>query len=250
MATGPLRFRTPYIEELPSTHTRQAPGFAWVAVAGPSAEDPAKNWGTTNRKRARTNLTGGDGAREATSARHRAEADKKIKELNTEGAKDVPIPTAKREGATKAGKTSNTKKILTSGKTFAHYLDDEEAEIALRGRRDLDSDAGGGVLTHRPSKTPIARRKAAQLVKEESSTRGSPAPSTDTHSISLAANPGDAKARGELEEGGDWDVPPLPSQAEIDALLNVPPLTYKEARSAPPPADAPPRRKFCEICGY
>ena len=57
--------------------------------------------------------------------------------------------------------------------------------------------------------------------------------------------------------GGDIDddpflkshVPPLPTQAEIDALLAAPPLSYNAARAAPTTSTAPPRQ-FCEICGY
>jgi zinc finger HIT domain-containing protein 1 len=51
-------------------------------------------------------------------------------------------------------------------------------------------------------------------------------------------------------DGTEDEAEPSPSEAEIQALLNAPPLTYNQARSAPPPADAPPPRRFCEVCGY
>lgn len=249
MATGPLRFRTSLIEELPTTHTKQAPGFAWVAVSGPT-DDPAKNWGTTNRKRARTAGTAQtDSQKEALTAKQQEKIERKLRELNSDGGKDVVIPTAKKEGvggAHKAGKTTNTKKILASGKTFAHYLDDEEAEIARTGRRDGDVDVQP-VAAQRASKTPIARRKSQ---KENSIAGGSPAPPalTGVHS-SLATQQSDSM---DIDEDGDDDpmIPALPSQAEMEALLNAPPLTYNQARSAPLPSSAPPPRKFCEICGY
>jgi zinc finger HIT domain-containing protein 1 len=46
-------------------------------------------------------------------------------------------------------------------------------------------------------------------------------------------------------------IPVVPSQAELEALLNAPPLTYHEARGELKEEDLrkPPRR-FCEICGY
>ncbi|KAK3054912.1 hypothetical protein LTR09_004070 [Extremus antarcticus] len=246
MATGPLRFRTPHIEELPITQSRQAPGFAWVAVAAPP-EDPSKNWGTSNRKRARAAATGQtDSQKEALSARQQRETERKIRELNSDNSKDVQIPIPKKEagggGGARAGKTTNTKKILASGKTFAHYLDDEEAEIARTGRRDGEAEVvPAAVQQQRASKTPLARRRP----REESSMSGSPAPFKPASSY---APPSDAM---DIDPGEDDDVvASMPSQANIEALLNMPPLTYNQARSAPPPTNAPPPRKFCEVCGY
>lgn len=255
MATGPLRFRTPHIDELPTTGSRQAPGFAWVAVSG-AQDDPAKNWGTSNRKRARASLGGPtDQQKEALSARQQRDVERKIRDLNSDNSKnanELPIP--KKEGgsgtsgAVRAGKTANTKKILASGKTFAHYLDDEEAEIARTGRRDIDVEAPVG--TQRPSKTPIARRKTV----EESSMSGSPAPVTPM-APPPARRPAPTLSYAEVtdldaEDEGEDAIPPLPSEAEMEALLVAPPLTYGQARSAPPSSTAPPPRRFCETCGY
>ncbi|KAF2769399.1 hypothetical protein EJ03DRAFT_96116 [Teratosphaeria nubilosa] len=177
MATGALRFRTPHIEEIPTAQSKQAPGFAWIAVAG-AQEDPAKNWGTSNRKRARQSVGGQtEQQREALSARQQREIERKIRELNNDGSnRDVAIPTtAKKEGAgggvTKAGRTPTTKKILASGKTFAHYLDDEEAEITRIARRDGEAEVAPA-STQRASKTPFARRRSTM---EDSSMCGSPA---------------------------------------------------------------------------
>lgn len=247
MATGPLRFRTPHIEELPTTQSRQAPGFAWVAVSGPS-EDPSKNWSTSNRKRARVSAAGQtDSQKEALSARQQREIERKIRELNSDNSKDVQIPIPTKGaggGGHRAGKTTNTKKILASGKTFAHYLDDEEAEIARTGRRDGDIEVVPSTAAPpRASKTPIARRSIAN----ESSMENSPAPGQSTARTTAAARSEDAM---DVDDPQDEVDPSLPSEAEIQALLNAPPLTYNQARSAPPPADAPPPRRFCEVCGY
>ncbi|WPH04125.1 Hypothetical protein R9X50_00701000 [Acrodontium crateriforme] len=259
---GPLRFRTPHIEELHTAHSRHAPGFAWVAVPGGTAPaDPSKNWGTTNRKRAGNKIGGQtEQQREAITARQQREVDRRIRELNSDNSKDVQIPIPKKEAGgpstaggapARIGKTTNTKKILASGKTFAHYLDDEEAEIARTGRRDGDLDVAAPAQ-QRPSKTPIARRK----IREGSSISNSPAPS-----ISMAPPPAPRALHTSLsteamdidiEEADDEDdpLPPLPTAAEMEALLDAPPLTYNQARSAPPPPGAPPPRKFCETCGY
>ncbi|KAK0780734.1 hypothetical protein LTR91_003251 [Friedmanniomyces endolithicus] len=261
MATGPLRFRTPHIEELPISQSRQSAGFAWVAVST-AQDDPAKNWGTTNRKRARASLGGQtEQQKEALSARVQRETERKIKELNSDNSRDVVIDIAKKPGqstggALKAGKTTGTKKILASGKTFAHYLDDEEAEIARTGRRDGDADAPAAA--QRASKTPLARRKP----RADSSASHSPAPLVapmapppiprlPTTDSSAAPIPLDGLDDDDDEEEDDEDrVPRMPTSVEMDALLNAPPLTYNQARSAPPPAGMPPPRRFCETCGY
>lgn len=255
MASGPLRFRTPHIEELPTTASRQAPGFAWVAVSGPQ-DDPAKNWGTNNRKRARASVGGQtEQQREALSARQQREIERKIRDLNSDNSKDVSVEIPKKSGpgggATKAGKTTNTKKILASGKTFAHYLDDEEAEIARTGRRDGETEAAASV--QRPSKAPLARRKT----REGSSMSSSPAapftpmgPPPIPQGLHNAYTSERMEIDGPNEDEADDGIPPLPSEAEMEVLLNAPSLTYKQARSAPPPPGAPPPRRFCETCGY
>lgn len=255
MATGPLRFATPHIEELPTTHTRQAPGFAWVAVSG-AQDDSSKNWGTANRKRARAQGGGQTEAqKEAITARQQREIERKIKELNSDNSKDVQIPLPKREGtgggASRAGKTSNTKKILASGKTFAHYLDDEEAEIARTGRRDGDLEVQMPAAQPRPSKTPLARRKT--LGEDGSSTGGTPIPQSlnARRSMDHSSRPSTPGAsRLDEQDEDQQDIPPLPTDAELDVLLKAPPLTYNQARSAPPPSNAPPPRRFCEVCGF
>ncbi|KAK0290232.1 hypothetical protein LTS16_022237 [Friedmanniomyces endolithicus] len=261
MATGPLRFRTPHIEELPIAQSRQSAGFAWVAVST-AHDDPAKNWGTTNRKRARASLGGQtEQQKEALSARVQRETERKIKELNSDNSRDVVIDIAKKPGSStggafKAGKTTGTKKILASGKTFAHYLDDEEAEIARTGRRDGDADAPAAA--QRASKTPLARRKP----RADSSASHSPAPSAgpmapppiprlQTNDSSVAPIPLDGLDDDDDEEEDSEDpLPRMPTAAEMEALLNAPPLTYNQARSAPPPAGLPPPRRFCDTCGY
>lgn len=254
MATPGLRFRTPYIEELPIGNQKQAPGFAWVAVAGPVA-DPAKNWGTVNKKRARGAGTAQtDLQKEALSAKQQRQIEKRIRELNSDGTRDVQIPVPKGEankgGGYRVGKTPATKKILASGKTFAHYLDDEEAEIALKGRRDLDNLPGPKPDSQRASKTPIARRKPSMLQKEDSSMSASPAPNAaNAPPIPTLLAPPMPSDDMDLNDADDA-IDPLPTQAEMEALLNAPPLTYNQARSAPPPANAPPPRQFCETCGY
>jgi len=213
MAEGPLRFRTPHIEEIPTTHSRHQPGFAWVAVKK-DATDPSKAaLEVAGKKRARTTGLGQTEAqREATSARQQRETERRIRDLNSDNTRDVNIAIPKREhggsGATKAGKTSNTKKILSSGKEFKHYLDDEEAELARTGKvdgLDRDPDAVIAQPVQRATKTPIARR---HLQREQSSLGGSPGPA------------------GSDDEDEFDGLPRLPTREEMQTLLDVPPLTY------------------------
>ncbi|OQO12396.1 hypothetical protein B0A48_03038 [Cryoendolithus antarcticus] len=243
-----LRFRTPHIEELPTAQTKQAPGFAWVTV--PSAvEKPAAD--LSNKKRGTRFAAQGqtDAQKEAHSVRQQEKINARIRELNSDNARAGGVVVPKKEDGSAAGKgkTPNTRKILSSMKHFSHYLDDEVAEFGLTGKVDgMDRLTEGGLLpaasvagaAQRASKTPLARR-----LQQDQSTGGSPRPATPS-AVPPAATPTDDQ--GEVIDGNA----PFPSQAEIDALLNAPPLLYSAARSAAPPVSAPPPRVFCEICGY
>lgn len=254
MAEGPLRFRTPHIEEIPTTNSRHQPGFAWVAVRK-DATDPSKAaLDVAGKKRARTTGPGQTEAqREATSARQQREIERRIRDLNSDNTRDVNITIPKREhgggGATKAGKTSNTKKILSSGKEFKHYLDDEEAELARTGKidgLDRDPDAVIAQPVQRASKTPLARR----IQREQSSTSNSPAPAVGESKPQGLVLPFEAGAGAEDDDDDDFDgVPSLPTREEMQALLDASALTYNAARSAAGSASVAPR-SFCELCGY
>lgn len=251
MAEGPLRFRTPHIEEIPTTHSRHQPGFAWVAVKKDAADPSKAALEVAGKKRARTTGLGQTEAqREALSARQQREIERRIRDLNSDNARDVNIPIPKQtsggSGGAKAGKTSNTKKILSSGKEFKHYLDDEEAELARTGKIDgleRDPDAAVAQPVQRATKMPIARR----IQREQSSMSGSPGPAALAQGLTLPFEPG----AGSGDEEHYFDaVPRLPMLEEMQALVDAPPLTYNAARSAPGPASAPPARVFCQTCGY
>ena len=255
MAEGPLRFRTPHIEELPTTNSRHQPGFAWVAVKKDAADPSKAALDVAGKKRARTTTGPGqtDAQREATTARQQREIERRIRDLNSDNTRDVNIAIPKREhgggGATKAGKTSNTKKILSSGKEFKHYLDDEEAELARTGKIDgLERDPDAVVVqpVQRASKTPLARR----IQREQSSASGSPAPATAESKPRGLILPFEPGAGGAGEDDDKFDgVPSLPTRDEMQALLDAPALTYNASRSAPGPTSVAPR-SFCELCGY
>jgi zinc finger HIT domain-containing protein 1 len=223
MAEGPLRFRTPHIEELPVTNSRHQPGFAWVAVKKDAADPSMKAaLDVAGKKRARTTGLGGqtEAQREATTARQQREIERRIRDLNSDNTRDVNIAIPKREhqgggGATKAGKTSNTKKILSSGKEFKHYLDDEEAELARTGKIDgLERDPDAVVVqqpVQRASKTPLARR----IQREQSSASGSPAPAGEAKPQGLILPFAAGAGAGAGEDDDEFDgVPSLPTREE------------------------------------
>lgn len=230
MASGPLYFRTPHIEEIPIAQTKQAPGFAWVAVA--KDLDPAKKQlEISGKKRARNaGLGPTDAQKEALSARQQRELERRLRELNTDGSKDANIPIPKRPATSnKEGKTTSTKKILASGKEFKHYLDDEEAELARTGKVD-GTDRNDG--TQRANKLPPARKDQSM---------------TGTPLSDMASRP-QVQAS---EQGPDLnDTARGLSEEEIADLLDAPPLTYNGATKTLSYTPSAPPRTFCDICGY
>lgn len=241
MASGPLTFRTPHIEEIPIAQTKQAPGFAWVAVA--KDVDPAtKQLEIASKKRSRNAGTGQtDAQKEALSARQQRELERRLRDLNTDGSKDANIPLPKRTtSGTKDGKTPNTKKILASGKEFKHYLDDEEAELARTGKVDgMDREDGDNQRIS--SKAPYTR----QVMYEDT------APSDHIIStIPYLSQSASLLSAYTADSASSDAIAPLPSSEEVTALLNAPPLTYTAAARAPSYNPVAPPRAFCDVCGY
>jgi len=118
------------------------------------------------------------------------------------------------------------RRILTSQKTFANHLDDFEA---------LQTAAP-------PAPAPAADVEMADA--EGPSRILTPYTPADA----VAPHPGDADPLLASR------VPPLPSDAELAALMAHPPLAYSQARAAWGDDGAGgsryPVRVFCEVCGY
>ena len=272
----------PQIEELHTSTKAAAPGWSYVVDTGYDPSKAAIN--PTNRKRLRT------AAAETTSAgdltlRQQTAIQRHLDELDKDNHKDVqiPIPKSKLDGSKSRKETTNVRRVLTSGKAFAYYIAEEEALLAQKGGADPTTTTtaaataaaatGGMTETNKPkpaqraSKTPIARRKniimPTAAAPGPSSTESSPAPSSSSAAMAPPLIPA---TRGKTATGllpqqqtpvpcSDLLLDPVPaatiSEAEIEALLSAPPLTYNAARSAPPPpGSAPPKRVFCEICGF
>ncbi|GME35861.1 putative hit finger domain protein [Neofusicoccum parvum] len=133
----------PHIEVIPITSgAAPAPGWAYVPDTGYDPSKAAIN--PTGRKRTARQDVGGT---HDLSARQQTQLHKRIAELDRDNQKDVALPTKAKEGGAapreKAGRkmTPAVRKILQSGRTFAHWLADEEA---LNGGGESRAQLFGG----------------------------------------------------------------------------------------------------------
>lgn len=130
--------------------------------------------------------------------------------------------------------TANVRKILTSQKNFANHLDDFLALQALEANNAAAAAASKRAATAKKDEpTPVPVEKTYNLLVEPFL----PQP---------VAHPGDNEALLRSR------VPPLPTDAELRALLAQPALTYGEAKGRYDEygEGSYPRRVFCEVCGY
>ncbi|KAI9834974.1 MAG: hypothetical protein M1819_002697 [Sarea resinae] len=283
----------PLVELLPASSTTAAPGWAYVASGLlPDSSQAAANdaaAGTTGAATAnsgkrpvrRTQASGGGlkGPRgRETSARQDAAILKRIAELERENARDVaiPVPVRARDGLGRVSKgkgvTTAVRKILSSQKTFANHLADEEALLAQHASTNTaaantntnTNTAAVAATTDTTSKPTAKQSKTAAARNKRASTTGStpaptPAPVPPPQKPATPITPASLDATNPLLRS---HLPTPPSPATLNTLLPAPPLSYGAARVAPPalslPVDAEggggrmgvPTRKFCEICGY
>ncbi|KAI9760814.1 MAG: hypothetical protein M4579_001444 [Chaenotheca gracillima] len=233
----------PRIEVVPnSTTSANAPGWAYVPDTGydPSKAplQPAANGG---RHRAARNAgtAAGRGAADR-SARENNAILKRLADLDRDSHRDVHIavPTRK-EGAGGRGsraKAPSVRKILTSAKTFANHIADEEAAIA----QSLNQ-------AHPPPKTSNAQgaraKKRGPNKKETLQQTDDP---TDINDTPMTSSRDDDDDNHPLLKPY---VPVMPPKEILDELLSAPPLSYAAARASPSSSGLP-QRHFCEICGY
>lgn len=218
----------------------RGPGWTYVLDNAP---DPSKLpiQPSTSKRAARTaganRLTASD-----LSLRQERAIKSRIAELDKDSTKDIPIPKTKvgGSGALKEGKTTATKKILQSGRQFAHWLADEEAlskaeTSAAPAKQDLKRKRGSLAQQSTPTTaTPVPAEAAPGIVT-------APASSTpmDVDSSELSPHEALLAPAPELQP---------PSKEELAALLSFPTLSYTAARAGP--SEVQPQRHFCEVCGY
>ncbi|KAJ5173194.1 Zinc finger HIT-type [Penicillium capsulatum] len=262
------------VELLPDSRSAAQPGWTYVADR---ALAPAKSTtAPTSRKRGIQNASSGDiSSRRANAiARH-------IAELDRENQRDVHIPVpvkqAKEAGArnSRAKTTSNVRRVLQSQKTFANYLDDEEAAIALgtgtgmvqglgnkaaaaaaaqvKGKQAVAAAARRSATPATASSSTAARRKRPSAVEPASATP-TPAPSApETTDVSVCADVDRKHKLLKTEHDNDpllrSYAPSIPSERIMQQLLAEPPLSYNASRVGPSSSTRPPRA-FCCMCGY
>lgn len=298
----------PHIEVIPVTTggTAPAPGWAYVPDIGYDPSKAAINPSGRKRTAARQsqhqadayNAGSGGNAISDLPARQQTAILKRIAELDRDNQKDVALPQARGAGGggsvlkrEREGRkmTPAVRKILQSGRTFAHWLADEEALAAQRTGVAPAGSGGPGSQSVTTTASPAPSAGAAEAASSRNRKRSMgaaavgraakrAAAATTTESAPATPSAGvvdspapsggaaqqtaivDLEAAGMQQEPGtpiDDDepllgatVPMLPSEQEVQALLAHPPLSYTAARAAPPAADGPSRRLFCEICGY
>ena len=181
--------------------------------------------------------------------------------------------------ATQSKSTPNVRKILQSMKTFANHLDDFEA---MQGSADNNPLANAAtVAREQPPKPSNSRRKpppkSASSSAKGTPKAGTPKPQADiimsdsstpiltplsraTEDVEMADDDKEEDTKRQVLTINGVDnvetllaarVPDTPSDAELRALLAVPPLTYTQARAGRTEEDARyPVRTFCSVCGY
>ncbi|KIV99865.1 uncharacterized protein PV09_08533 [Verruconis gallopava] len=258
----------PLIEPLQAEKSTAAPGWAYVYDRQVDASriglDPTTGArgkaGRAQRSAATTTVASNE-----LSRREQIAIQRRLADLDRDGGagKDVPVPQKWKDfqigteggGVGTWGKsrkmTTNVRRILLSEKTFAHYLDDEEAKLALA------REAGAGRVEGRKTDAGAKRSERAQG-KRASVSAKTEIDDVDMADVSLSEDV-EAKTNGQqaaaTNDAADdpllkiWTPSPLSSE-EVEELLSHPPLSYNAARAAPPRINGPPQRKFCEMCGY
>ncbi|KAL8933898.1 MAG: hypothetical protein Q9211_005524 [Gyalolechia sp. 1 TL-2023] len=235
----------PGIEVLPNSTSITAPGWAYVPDNGYDPSKAAIQPSGARKRAARTaGITGGD-----TTIRQNSATLKHLAELDKDNYRDVQIPVparSKEKAASKSKTTPNVRRILTSQKTFANHLADEEAALASQG----------DPVVSPPPRTPATTSgRKASTGRRASTVASEPPTAEDARSGMDKLHTGtEVLDTTSPEDPGNQDpllksyVPEMPSPAVMEALLAGPPLSYNAARSVP--SVGKPRRHFCEICGY
>ena len=197
---------------------------------------------TARKRGARTSGLGGGGGASDTITRQANATLKHLQELDRESSRDVQIALPKGAGGGRKGKnTTNVRRILMSNKTFANHLADEEAALAMEaqqmpGASSVKTAKGGPAVGNKGAATaavdPQPRDTVQQALTKEEPLAGSMLTQQDPESDHLLKT----------------FVPSAPTEAEMEALVSAPPLSYNQARAVP--SVGKPQRHFCEICGY
>jgi zinc finger HIT domain-containing protein 1 len=259
----------PRIEVIPKSNSISAPGWAYVPDNG---YDPSKAAIQPSGARKRAARASGVAVGDTTTRQQNAVL-KHLAELEKDSHRDVQISVpSKKKDTPSRGKlgeigfrskllkdtlvsknksTQNVRRILTSQKTFANHLADEEAELVSQTHNHQDSEAG----PFGAPRTAQSKFSKASAQKRVATSEIQPAPTAllRAYEVLLPAidNVGvtqNLRASEVSEPLLRTYVPFTPSDEVMSALLSCPPLSYNNARAAP--SLSKPQRRFCEICGY
>ncbi|KAI9846887.1 MAG: hypothetical protein M1837_003499 [Sclerophora amabilis] len=248
----------PLIEVLPNSTAASAPGWAYVPDTG---YDPSKTAIQPSGTRHRAARNAGGASAHDRSARQNTAIQKHLAELDRDNHRDVQISVSarQREGAGRGSRAkvpSGVRRILTSQKTFANHLADEEAAIAnqthpLAAQNARPANQAVGKKANVPGTARTKRRASSPTHPAGEDVQES------TKCSELAGGLSSTTRRPEMNVFSKDDndpllqsyVPPLPPKAVLEEILAAPPLSYAAAR-AQPSSSGHPQRYFCEICGY
>lgn len=241
----------PHVEVLPNSTGAAAPGWTYVVDTGYDPSKVAIN--PRNKKRAATAPSGARGENDL-SARQQTAMARRIAELDRD---NDPRQTIALPGRQNVPKTQNARRIIQYQRQIKHWLDDEEAQlgqaIAAAGATTTSTSrgaaaaavVGGRAATRRQSVfTASGPATPATVVPAESAPRPSTKPPASLPRHAVLESDDDALLS--VED----DMPPALDPTELEALLAAPPLSYAASHVGPPPAGAPPPRRFCDNCGY
>lgn len=136
------------------------------------------------------------------------------------------------------------RKILQSQKTFGNHLDDF---LALQ---QMEAAAAAAAMAAANARRPNANKAAIANDGDTVMADSAPAKGTPSELLDTPSNPPPPSHAGDDNPLLASTLPEPPTDAELRALLNHPPLTYLEARCTYDEALGPPPRVFCEVCGY
>ena len=223
----------PHVEVLPNSAAAVAPGWTYVVDTGYDPSKVALN--PKNKKRAAA-YPGGLRNDNELSARQQTAIARRIAELDRDNdpKQVITIPSK-----TSVPKTQNARRIIQYQRQIKHWLDEEEALIA---------------------QAPPSRYTSAQALRRQSNLAHGPATPSEATPGPPSSSFVPTVAQPSLHPNPSFDddvllsidhcVPPPLNLAELEVLLAAPPLSYAASHAAPPPADGPPQRHFCDNCGY
>lgn len=227
----------PHVEVLPNSTAAVAPGWTYVVDTGYDPSKVAIN--PRNKKRAAAAPSSTRGENEL-SARQQTAITRRIADLERDNdpKQAITVP-----GKQDVPKTQNARRIIQYQRQIKHWLDDEEAQLG---------QATATTTTSRSVAVAAATAGRGLGRRQSVFTASGLATPTPVEATRLPPPPAPDMVLGSDDAllSIQDDMPPPLDPSELEVLLTAPPLSYAASHAAPPPAGAPPQRRFCDNCGY